>query len=70
MAGHEEHPARSILDPTGAGQLQRALERLRSEGLSRAEAAAEIVRANLYNFLDGERDAQSGACPRLRIIKR
>lgn len=70
MAVRKEHPARSILDPTGAGNLQRALERLRANGLSRAEAAAEIVRANLYDFLDGESDAQSGACPRLRIIKR
>lgn len=70
MAVRKGHPARSILDPIGADRLRQAVERLRDNGLSSAEAAAEIVRKNLYDFLDSETDAQSGVCPRLRIVKR
>jgi hypothetical protein len=70
MAVRKGHPARSILDPIGADLLRRALERLRENGLSRAEAAAELVRANLYEVLDSERDAESAAWVRLRIVKR
>jgi hypothetical protein len=50
--------------------LQSALERLRRNGLSKAEAAAELLRAKFYDFVDAESDAQNSACPRLRIVKR
>lgn len=70
MAVRKGHPARSILDPTGADRLRLAVERLRDNGLSSAEAAAEILRKNLYDFLDSEADPRSDGCPRLRIIKR
>ena len=63
-------PARPLLGPTGAEALRNAVERLRTNGLSNAEAAAEIVRRNFYDFIDDESDAMSGKCPRLRIIKR
>lgn len=67
----EDHPARPLLDPTGADALRRAVERLRGNGLSGAEAAAEILRANFYDFIDSEVEAQPGrGCRRLRIIKR
>lgn len=70
MVVRKGHPARSILDPTGADHLRTALERLRSNGLSKAEAAAEILRKNLYDFLDAHSDEESPACRRLRIVKR
>jgi hypothetical protein len=70
MAIHTKHSARSLLDPVGADRLRQALERLRANGLTDAEAAAEMIRKNLYDFLDSETDAQSGAVPRLRIVKR
>jgi len=70
MAVRKEHPARSLLEPTGAEVLRRALGRLRANGLSEAEAGAELVRANFYDYVDAEREVQSRASPRLRIIKR
>jgi hypothetical protein len=70
MAVRKGHPARPILDPTGADPLRRALERLRANGLTAGEAAAELVRNNLYDFLDARAESQSAACPRLRIVKR
>lgn len=70
MAARKGRPARPLLDPTGAAALRAAVERLRGNGLSNAEAAAEIVRRNFYDFIDGEADAMSGKCHRLRIIKR
>lgn len=70
MVVRKGHPAHRLLDPTSAGALRGAWERLRGNGLSNAEAAAEIVRKNFYDFIDSESDAQSAACPRLRIVKR
>lgn len=70
-APREDHPDRSLLDPTGADALRRAVERLRGNGLSGAEAATEILRANFYDFIDSEVEAQEGRrCRRLRIVKR
>ena len=70
MAAQEGRPARPLLGPTGAAKLRDAVERLRDNGLSNAEAAAEIVRRNFYDFIDEETEAMSGKCHRLRIIKR
>lgn len=70
MAAQKGHPPRSLLHPTGCDALRVALERLRANGLSKAEAATEILRRNFYDFVDSEADDQSGRCPRLRIIKR
>jgi len=70
MATPEGRPARPLLGPVGAGALRNAVERLRNNGLSNAEAAAEIVRRNFYDFIDDEVEAKSEKCPRLRIIKR
>lgn len=70
MAAQKGRPARSLLDPTGSANLRGALARLRANGLTRAEAAAEIIRRNLYDFLDDETQEGSDACPRLRIVKR
>jgi hypothetical protein len=60
----------SLLDPTGAGALRIAVERLRGSGLSSAEAGAEMVRQNFMDWLDSESDRDSGAALRLRIVKR
>ncbi|HET9095866.1 MAG TPA: hypothetical protein VFN37_04340 [Candidatus Baltobacteraceae bacterium] len=46
------------------------MERLRANGLSKTEAAAELLRGNFYDFLDAEADEQSAHCHRLRIVKR
>lgn len=70
MAAQEGRPARPLLGPTRAAALRNAVERLRGNGLSNAEAAAEIVRRSFYDFIDDETEAKSGKCPRLRIIKR
>lgn len=70
MAARKDHPARSLLDPTGADPLRRAVERLRANGLSGAEAAAELLRTNFYDFMDAESETESRNCLRLRIIKR
>jgi hypothetical protein len=70
MVERKGHPARSLLNPTGADALRGAMERLRDNGLSSGEAAAEMLRKNFYDMIDAESDAQSDACPRLRIIKR
>lgn len=70
MAARKGRPAQPLLGPTGAAALRDAVARLRSNGLSNAEAAAEIVRRNFYDFIDDETDAQSEKCLRLRIIKR
>jgi hypothetical protein len=70
MAAHNERPTRPLLSPIGADVLRAAVERLRSNGLSGAEAATEIVRRNFYDFIDAHAATESGKCPRLRIIKR
>lgn len=70
MAGRQGHPPRSLLVSTSSDALRGAMERLRSGGLSQAEAAAEILRRNFYDFVDSETDAQSEPCHRLRIVKR
>ncbi|HEY9180656.1 MAG TPA: hypothetical protein VIO32_08040 [Candidatus Baltobacteraceae bacterium] len=70
MAVQKGHPARSILGPFSAEALRVALQRLRANGLSSEEAAAEMLRKNLYDYLDSETDAQSRPCSRLRIVKR
>ena len=70
MAARKGRPARPLLDPTGSDALRGALGRLRANGLSNAEAAAEIIRRNLYDFLDDHTQEGSDACPRLRIVKR
>jgi hypothetical protein len=70
MAARKGHPPRSLLHPTSSDALRGAIERLRANGLSHAEAAAEIMRRNFYDFIDSETDAQSGPCHRLRIVKR
>lgn len=62
--------AGSLLDPTGSAELRNAVERLRERGLSRTEAAAEVVRENLYDWLEEESDARPAASLRLRIVKR
>lgn len=70
MAARKVYPPRRLLEPTSAEALRVALERLRANGLSRSEAAAELLRRNFYDLVDSETDAASGACHRLRIIKR
>lgn len=71
MAVGKEHPPRFLLDPTGSDALRAALERLRANGLSSCEAAAEMLRRNFYDFVDAEAEPESGGpCPCLRIIKR
>lgn len=50
--------------------LRGAMERLRNNGLSRAEAATEMVRRSFYDYIDSEVERDSDKCPRLRIIKR
>jgi hypothetical protein len=60
----------SLLDPTAAGALRVAVQRLREGGLSSAEAATEVVRQNFAEWLDSESDGQDGAASRLRIVKR
>lgn len=62
--------AGSLLVPTGADVLRKAVERLRGDGLTRTEAAAEVVRENLYEWLDQESDTRPTASLRLRIVKR
>lgn len=70
MLDRKGRPAFSLLNPTSADALRRALERLRAGGLSRAEAGAEILRRNFYDFVDSETAAQDERCHRLRIVKR
>jgi hypothetical protein len=70
MNARRGHPGRPLLSATGADVLRGALERLRDNGLSRTEAAAEIMRRNFYDFIDSEVENDSDRCPRLRIIKR
>jgi hypothetical protein len=70
MATRNGRPAHSLLKPTGADALRSALERLRGNGLSDSEAAAEMLRRNFYDFIDSEIEPQSSKCSRLRIVKR
>lgn len=70
MANRKGHPPRLLLKPTNSDTLRIAMERLRANGLSATEAAAELVRRNFYDFVDSQADAQSNRCRRLRIIKR
>lgn len=70
MAARKGHPAHRLLVATNSDALRIALERLRGQGLSRAEAAAEMLRRKFYEFVDSETDARSEPCHRLRIIKR
>ena len=69
MDARKGHPARPLLGPTAADDLKDAVNRLRANGLSSAEAAAEIVRKNFYDFIDAQTEG-SDLCHRLRIIKR
>lgn len=69
-SGNERRPgARSVLEPTAVESLRLAMERLREGGLSSAEAAAEVVRENISDWIASESDASKGAL-RLRIVKR
>lgn len=70
MTARKGHPAQPLLSPVGADQLRGAFERLRNNGLSRAEAATEMVRRNFYDFIDSEVELESNKVLRLRIIKR
>jgi hypothetical protein len=70
MIARKGHPAHLLLEPTSSAALQAALERLRGNGLSRGEAAAELLRRNFYDVVDSEIDAGSEGCHRLRIVKR
>jgi hypothetical protein len=70
MTARKGHPAQPLLRPTGADVLRGAMERLRNNGLSHAEAATEIVRRSFYDYIDSEVERDSEKCPRLRIIKR
>jgi hypothetical protein len=70
MATRKGRPASSLLKPTDADALRTAVERLRNNGLSHAEAAAELLRGNFYDFIDSEVEAESSKCARLRIVKR
>ena len=63
------HRTVSILGPAGAAVLRVALERLRSSGLSRSEAGAELVRQSLSDWMETERAEQSPGVGRLRIVK-
>lgn len=69
MVARQGHPARSLLESTDADGLRRAFDRLRANGLSRAEAASEILRRNFYDFVDSQMDGED-RCRRLRIVKR
>lgn len=65
MKNKRPHPAAGyLLDSEQAGSLQASVDRLRLQGMSSGEAAAELVRENIYDWLDGESD--SGAVRRLR----
>ena len=70
MAARKGRPARSLLLPTSSMDLRGALDRLRANGLSDGEAAAELLRGNFYDYVDAETEAGSDDCHRLRIIKR
>jgi hypothetical protein len=59
-----------LLEATDSAALRAAFERLRANGLSRGEAAAELLRRNFYDFVDSQSDAGTEPCHRLRIIKR
>lgn len=59
-----------VLRATGVASLRSAVERLRAAGLSAAQAAAEVVRENIYDWVDGQTDAESNGAHRLRIVKR
>lgn len=68
MKNKRPHPAAGfLLDSEQAGSLRASVERLRMQGLSAREAAAELVRENIYDWLDSESD--SGAVKRLRGLQ-
>lgn len=70
MASRKGDPPRPLLEATDSAALRAAFERLRANGLSRGEAAAELLRRNFYDFVDSQSDAGTEPCHRLRIIKR
>ena len=57
-----------VLNPVSVQSLRGAVERLRDTGMSKTEAAAEIVRQNIYEWIDTESDGENIAL-RLRIVK-
>jgi len=58
----------AVLNPVAVSSLRVAVERLRESGMSSSEAAAEVVRQNIYEWIDTERDGETIAL-RLRIVK-
>ncbi|HEV3154478.1 MAG TPA: hypothetical protein VGZ02_11790 [Candidatus Baltobacteraceae bacterium] len=58
----------TVLNPVAVSSLRVAVERLRESGMSSSEAAAEVVRQNIYEWIDTERDGETIAL-RLRIVK-
>ena len=61
---------RSVLQPTGVLVLRNALNRLRDEGMSGAEAATQVVRQNFLEWIDEETQARTTSrALRLRIVK-
>ena len=71
MKNQRPNPAAGfLLDSEQAGSLQVSVNRLRLGGLSATEAAAELVRQNVYDWLDAEPDVtRYGPIPRLRRRK-
>ena len=58
----------TVLEPVSVRSLQGAVERLREPGMTTGEAAAQVVRENIYEWIDDERDGERIAL-RLRIVK-
>lgn len=62
--------ASSVLHPIGVGEVRDAMDRMQEEGMSRNEAAAEVIRQNLYDWLTLESDGHRPAGIRLHVTER
>ena len=58
-----------VLDPTSAGKLRIAVDRLRADGMTPNQAAGEMLREKIYGWAESESDNE-GTLPRLRLVTR
>ncbi len=65
---NSRHPDPAVVLDATRSALHGAVERLRMSGMSRSEAASEMLRSKIYDWAESESD-EDGGLPRLRSVK-
>jgi len=65
--GKSQAQSGSVLDETDADALRAASDRLRGDGMTAREAAAEMVHDNILDWAAGQSDTDGAQAARLRL---